>query len=274
MRSLATVLFLCLLSFSSAQEIKVISFNIRYYNQTDGNDIWDLRKDAALEFITYENPDFFGLQEAVLKQITDFEDGTAGYQWVGVGRDDGKQGGEFTPLFYKANVWKLLDSNTFWLSTTPEVPSKDWDAALPRICTWGRFRHRETSKELLVLNTHFDHVGNVARQKSAELLLSKLADLGFTELSVLMGDFNLEPNSVPIEILSENLNDTFARTRVRYGEIGTFNGFTINEIPKRRIDYVFVGDQFDVNAYTVDSRIIDGRFLSDHFPVIVQLKMK
>lgn len=258
----------------NGQTIKVISFNIRYANQTDGNNVWDLRRQAAVDFINYEKPDFFGLQEAVESQVLDFEHANAAYDWIGVGRDDGKKGGEFTPIFFDTRKWELISSGTFWLSETPDTPSSSWDAAFPRICTYGRFRHRSSGIEVNVFNTHFDHVGKEARLNSAKLILDKIDAFSNFEQVILMGDLNAEPDAPPIAVLKEKLTDAFDAAEASFGQIGTFNAFDLKEIPNRRIDYIFFGESFLVRKYETDSRVINGRYLSDHFPVIVELELK
>lgn len=266
--------FLFISFISIAQEMKVISFNIRFANQTDGNNMWDLRRQSALDFINYEQPDFFGLQEAVDAQVKDFENAALGYSWIGVGRDDGKSAGEFTPLFYDANKWELLESGTFWLSETPDTVSQSWDAALPRICTWGTFTNKESRNKVNVFNTHFDHIGKQARLNSARLILSKMDAIANSDKVILLGDLNAKPQSPPILAITERLTDAYNAAASHFGQVGTFNGFNIQEIPSRRIDYVFASKEFEIKKYETDSRVIDGRYLSDHFPIIVELKLK
>lgn len=259
----------------TAQAMKVITFNIRLATDSDQNNKWSLRKSAAIDFVSYEEPDFVGMQEVLLEQMNDLENGLDQYKWLGVGRDDGKTAGEFSPIFYLKDQWKLIASGTFWLSETPEQPTKSWDAALPRICTWGRFKDRNTKEEVCVFNTHFDHVGKVARANSASLISAKIQEIAKDAPAVLLGDFNAEPDAQPIQnILAGSLVDAFSIASRRFGQIGTFNGFNQQKIPSRRIDYVFISDHFQVLKYGVDSRVIDGRYLSDHFPIVVQLIQK
>lgn len=275
-RELSTFLLLFIVSLFNldAQDLKVITFNVRYYNQSDGSNIWDLRKESALDFIRYEAPDFLGLQEAWLNQINDFNGGLKGYKWIGVGRDSGEQNGEFCSIFYNSDEWETQDSGTFWLSETPSKPSKSWDAAYPRICTWGVFKNRATSRVIHVFNTHFDHIGVEARKNSASLILKIIEEkTGFKNV-ILIGDFNLEPQEEPISILKSKLSDSFEKAAFRFGEVGTFNGFKSDEIPTARIDYVFFSKEFESKKYSAESKLIDGRFLSDHFPVIVVMKIQ
>lgn len=270
MKSIFLLITMLITHSMLAQDLKTISFNIRYANTADGNNQWDLRKAAVNDFVAYEQPDFMGLQEALLSQIEDVLSSSVDYGWIGVGRDDGKQQGEYSPLFYNKKKWKLIESNTFWLSQTPEMPSKDWDAALPRICTWGKFESMESAGIIYVFNTHYDHIGEEARQQSSELILRKIKEISDFRFTILMGDFNAELNTTTIQsIVQSPLSDAFESAKVKFGQQGTFNGFNSQEIPAKRIDYVFHSSDLVPIKYTVDSRLIDGRFLSDHFPVIV-----
>ena len=258
-----------------SQSIKAITFNIRYANESDGNNKWSLRTGIVNDFIAYEAPDFLGLQEALISQIRDIASAQEGFKWIGKGRDDGKEAGEFSPLFYNATRWKLVDSGTFWLSETPDVPSKSWDAALPRVCTWAKFESIQDQSIVYVFNTHFDHIGELARQNAAALIVKQIEEKAGSQKTILMGDFNAEVSSQTIQtVLKSPLVDSFDQAVVKLGQEGTFNGFDYQSIPTRRIDYLFVSQDFMVRKYGVDSRVIDGRYLSDHFPVIIDLTLK
>ncbi len=271
---LSFFLFLFITLFSEAQYIRVISFNIRYDNPGDGDNQWSKRSDAAISFLNYENADFIGMQEVLKHQLDNVQDGLDGYQWIGVGRDDGKLKGEFSPLFYNSNKWELVKSGTFWLSESPDKPSKSWDAALPRICTWGNFKHKGNGKSVWVFNTHYDHRGEEARKNASLVIQKMIGKLAGDQRVILTGDFNATEATQEISsITASGLQDSFVIARKNYGEVGTFNGFDSSKVPENRIDYVFVNRYFDVSRYTTDSRIIDGRFLSDHFPIIVELKI-
>lgn len=275
-RMVLFVLFCLLTAFGSiAQPIKAISFNIRMATESDKNNQWALRKASVVDFLKYEEADFIGMQEVLLAQLNELKTGLKSFRSIGVARDDGKEKGEFSPIFYHSKKWKLLDSGTFWLSETPETPSKSWDAALPRICTWGRFKSKESRKEIVVFNTHFDHVGKDARANSAQLIVDRIAEMTKFESTLLLGDFNAEESAQPIlNITNSPLLDAYAQSEIRYGEVGTFNAFDYSRIPTRRIDYVFNSKDLKVRKYSLDSSVIDGRYLSDHFPVIVQLELK
>lgn len=258
--------------YAQGESIKAITFNIRFDNVNDGNNQWSLRKENAAKFLRYEDPDFAGLQEALLHQIEYLDSAVEKMKWVGVGREDGKIKGEFSPLFYHSERFKLLDQGTFWLSETPEFPSRSWDAALPRVCTWGKFEKVSDGREVYVFNTHYDHIGEKARQKSSELILKKIREISGFHNTVLMGDFNALPESEVITTITGSmLSDAFNQPKIRFGQEGTFNGFDTITIPSRRIDFIFYSEDFIPGKYSTDSRIIDGRYLSDHFPVIVEL---
>lgn len=259
----------------SAQEIKATTFNIRYATQNDANNQWAFRKQAVLNFISDEAPDFLGVQEALLSQVEDMAQELGEYVWIGVGRDDGKKGGEFSPVFFLKGKWRLILSKTFWLSETPEIPSKSWDAALPRICTWGKFENLQTGEQIHVFNTHYDHIGVEARENSSHLMTAEIGHITGFEKVILLGDFNSEPESKTIQVLTATpLRDAHEVSEVRIGPTGTFNGFDLIAIPQRRIDYVFCSPDLVPIIYSVDNRVIDGRYLSDHFPVTVVLKQR
>jgi len=196
------------------------------------------------------------------------------YDYVGVGRDDGKEKGEFSAIFYDKNRLQALKSGTFWLSETPEKPSKGWDAAYNRVCSYAVFKDKKSKKEFLALNLHFDHVGNVAKVQSADLILKKIKELNPGNLPIILsGDFNLTEDTEPIKIISKNLNDSFYHSETpHYGPVGTFTAFNINEIPKDRIDYIFVKG-FKVKSHRhINDRRENLLYPSDHFPVLVELK--
>ncbi len=256
----------------SAQDIKLCTFNIRYDNPNDGYHQWSNRKQIVRDFLNYEQFDFIGMQEALLSQIDSIDSGLEGYQWIGVGRDDGKTAGEFSPIFYKSSIWEIEKSGTFWLSETPDTPSKSWDAALPRVCTYGLFVRKSDGREIFVFNTHYDHIGVEAREKSSLLILDKIKEISGLERVVLMGDFNAGEDTPVITALEGELMDTFDSSSKKYGSVGTFNGFDLESVPERRIDYIFVSPELNSLKYGVESTVIDGRYLSDHFPVMVTIE--
>ncbi|WP_294280030.1 endonuclease/exonuclease/phosphatase family protein [uncultured Chryseobacterium sp.] len=267
----AVCLMLAAMMFS--QDLKVMSFNIRLQVDSDKENAWTQRKQDALDLIRYYHPDYFGVQEALPEQMKDLKTGLKNYDYVGVGRDDGKEKGEFSAIFYDTARLQVLKSGTFWLSETPGKPSRGWDAALNRICTYAVFRDRKSNKEFMALNLHFDHIGNVARVKSSELILKKITEINPKKLPVTVsGDFNLTEDSEPIKIMSKNLQDTYYQSETKhYGPKGTFTGFNVNEIPKERIDYIFVKG-FKIRSHRhINDRRENLLYPSDHFPVLTEL---
>jgi endonuclease/exonuclease/phosphatase family metal-dependent hydrolase len=192
----------------------------------------------------------------------------------GIGRDDGHRAGEFSAVFYKHLRFKKLDGGTFWLSETPGEPSFGWDAAYRRVCSWVKLEEVSGGRILHVFNTHFDNEGVEARKNSALLILNKIEEItGGKGAVVLCGDFNLPPESEPIGLIRKVLHDAFEISQLPpHGSVATFHGFTYDDPPKFRIDYVFVSDGVTVQRYgaLTDSR--DRSFFSDHLPVLVTLE--
>ena len=258
------------------ETFSVMSFNIRYNTPNDGENAWPHRTDHVASVIRFHEADFAGLQEALLGQIQDLEERLPGYAWIGVGRDDGSEEGEFTPIFYRTDRYELEDSDTFWLSETPEVPgSKSWDTAITRIATWGIFRDRRTGRRFVLLNTHFDHVGTEARAKSAELIVEHVKE--FDLPAIVTGDFNTTPGTEPYEVLTaagSALRDAFHVSEMpHHGPASTWSGFEA-VAPDRRIDFIFVSDGVDVVRHGILSETLDGRFPSDHLPVLADIRLE
>ena len=201
-------LIIPILFFLKISEIKVISYNIRYNNSNDGINIWENRRSTVINFIIDENPDFAGLQEVTYSQLIFLTESLKDYDYIGVGRDDGKTKGEFSPIFYNKNKYKVLTNDTFWLSSTPEKVSIGWDASMERICTYGLFENLDTKERLLVFNTHFDHIGNHAREKSTDLILKKINSIKSKDIPVILtGDFNLNDDNFSIKKIQKQLKD-------------------------------------------------------------------
>ena len=258
-------------------DISVMTYNIRLDHKGDNENNWQFRKKDLAGQISLHSPMVFGVQEALQNQMEDLHSLLPNYKSIGVARDDGKQKGEYSALFYNDDAVELLNEGTFWLSENPASPSTGWDAALPRICTWGIFRLRNTKQNVMILNTHFDHVGEQARINSIELIWEKAKQLNPSHLPVIvMGDLNLEPNATAIKWLQTKLIDSYVAAGDKaFGPIGTFNGFNTSQAVTRRIDYIFYSiNNFSLTNYAVLSDFIDGRYLSDHFPVLVQLQFK
>ena len=258
---------------TTAQTLKVMSYNIRYDNPNDGENRWDKRKQAVVDLVRHYEPLVLGIQEGLHRQVIYLDSSLADYAYFGAGREDGKTKGEYSAILYHQREIKLIRQGTFWLSETSAKPSIGWDAALERICTYGLLEHKATQKRFWVFNTHFDHRGAKARNQSARLIVRKINELNMDNLPVvLMGDFNLLPINKPIRYLKTQLQDGKKITRKPfYGPRGTFNGFRVKPLLLKRIDYVFVRN-FKVETYVhVDDRTLENRWVSDHLPVLCTL---
>ena len=255
------------------QEIAVLSYNIRYNSSGDGLDLWEFRKGELIEQIKQIAPTSFGVQEATLTQMQDLVAGLTDYSYVGVGRDDGATKGEFSAIFYKRSELKVLNEDTFWLSETPEKVSVGWDAALPRICTYAKFELTSSKRSFWHFNTHFDHLGETARAESAKLMVSKITALvSEGEAIVISGDFNAEPHEEPILVLNHSFDDPVKKVNLQ-GPIGTFSGFQLDALLDRRIDYIF-SQNVQVKTYQhLDTKRANGRWISDHLPVLLSFDL-
>lgn len=260
-----------------AQQMNIITFNIRYNTPNDGINAWPNRIEMVSGLLKFHEPDIFGFQEALIGQIEDIQNTLPDYEWFGVGRDDGKKEGEFSPVFFNKTKFILIQNGTFWLSESPEKPSKSWDAALNRIVTWGKFKSKVTGKQFLVFNTHFDHIGNEARKNSAFVIRDKIKEInGNQGLPVILtGDFNLYPESEPIGLIKGFMKDSREVTETPpYGPVGTFTSFNWNAPMDKRIDYIFVQGGIKVLKYAVLTDSKEQRFPSDHLPVFVKIQLK
>ncbi len=275
-------LLLLLISFGvssniSSQSVKVMTYNIRYDNPKDGDNRWDNRREFLTNQIKFYEPDFLGTQEGLAHQVSFIDNALAQYNYIGVGRNDGKSEGEFTAVFYNYKKFNLIDNSTFWLSETPDVPSQGWDASLNRICTYGLFENKISKEKVWIFNTHFDHKGEEARSNSAKLIVEKIKDLNKENYPVvLMGDLNLEPETEAIQFLSNEFKDAkTASSKVAFGPTGTFNGFNFDNPVTRRIDYIFISkENVGVLKYAVLSDSKDCRYPSDHLPVYAEIVLK
>lgn len=288
---------------ASAQELNLATFNVRNDNNSSDSiqgDGWKVRYPVIVQLIRFHEFDVFGTQEALLHQLEDLKENLPGYAYVGIGRDDGKQAGEYSAIFYDTRKFKALEHGDFWLSELTDVPNKGWDAALPRICSWVKLELLENGKILYFFNVHFDHVGVVARNESAKLIIRKVKDLAGGHTAVLTGDFNVDQHSPSYAELTGTpiLKDAFDIAGIKYATNGTFNNFNPNSKTESRIDHIFVTPDFKVIKYgvltdTYRSRLENAeeaytsgnfprevslkdyraRTPSDHFPVMVKVVM-
>lgn len=276
MKNIKRIFLLSFLSLANSLcfgQTKVMSYNIRYDNSNDGENVWELRKNELVELLRYYQPDFLGLQEAMPNQIQMITENLGIYDFIGHGREGLHTNSEGVPLLYNKAKFKLLESEIFWLSDTPDKASKGWDAAFKRIVVYGAFISQTQGDTIHVINCHFDHLGKTAREKSAELLVKfveqrKLSD----DKIVVMGDFNSLPSETPIKILSQYLEDSYNGSRhMVYGPVGTFNEFDPNRVLTERIDYIFTRN-LEVKSYRcIDDKRKNNLYPSDHLPILIKL---
>lgn len=255
--------------------LTVMSFNIRFDNPDDGINAWPNRKDHVADMIGNRYPsDIIGLQEALKHQIDELQDRLPGYSWIGVGRDDGKERGEFSPIFYRTGRFELIETDTFWLSETPDVPgSKSWDAAITRVVTWAKLKDLNSGQELLIYNTHFDHIGEQARLESAKIIRERILETEELPL-ILTGDFNVSESSDVYSVLADTpgLQDArYASQSGHQGPTASFSDWEVLREPETRIDYIFVNDRVRVLNHQIADDQYDGRYPSDHLPVVAEV---
>ncbi len=253
--------------------VKIISYNIRTLAR-DGENSWQFRKHATKNMVEQHRPDAFGLQEAMLPHMQYIDSVCPQYARVGVGRSDGKNGGEFVTIYYNKERFDLLDSGTFWLSDTPEKVSRGWDAALPRITTWVKLRDKATKQKFFYFNTHFDHKGKVARVESSKLIVEKIREIaGKNANVVLTGDFNIESENEALSPLYENMKAARKCAPVTDNK-GTYNGFGG---AKRMtvIDHIFYrGRRVVCNEFRTLDGDFGAKYISDHFPIEAKFTLR
>lgn len=268
-------------------DVKVMSFNIRYGTANDGENRWPNRREMVFDVIRNHKSDVVGLQEALKFQIDEILDAVSGLGMVGVGRDDGKTKGEYSTILYNRDRFKLDESETFWLSDTPEVPgSITWGNVCTRICTWARLIEKKSGRAFYAFNVHLDHVSQLSREKAAVLLAQRIRSREHPDLFVVTGDFNVGESNSVITFLKgasrlggggkwEHANpvpmvDTFRVKHPDVGNVGTFNGFKGRRTGEK-IDYVFAPAEAKVLEAQILYDNVDGCYPSDHFPVMARL---
>ena len=259
----------------SPSPIRLMTYNIRYDNPRDGKDVWRNRVDAVVDLISKQ--DVIGLQEVTAGQLDALVARLVDFQFYGLGRDDGKRGGEHAPIFFRKERFEQLDRGTFWLSQRPaEVGVAGWDASLPRTCTWMLLKDKTTGSNLWVANAHFDHRGSKSRLESGRLITKVVRDQVKDMPTIVMGDFNCLPRSPPYQALIDGnlLIDARKASKQKVaGPDSTWNGFR-GVIPERIIDHVFVGGPIEVEQLsTLDPKTASGRFASDHLPVRILMRL-
>lgn len=282
----------------NAQQMNVATYNLRNANQSDsinGNG-WGQRCPIVASLIRFHDFDIFGTQEGKYDQLQQLKAALPGYDYTGIGRDDGKRAGEHSAIFYKTDKFELLKHGDFWLSTVTDRPNKGWDAALPRICSWGEFREKKTGFTFLFFNLHMDHIGVKAREESSKLVLREINEINKDLPVILTGDFNVDQNHACYAVLNNSgiLKDSHEKAEFIYATNGTFNNFKTNLKTDSRIDHLFLSPVFKVKRYgiltdtyrvpvegskegiksgnfpkEVSLHQYEARVPSDHFPVMI-----
>ena len=249
----------------------VMSYNIRNAKAKDGDNAWDMRKDATTAMLQTLKPDVFGIQEAYPEQENFILENSPEYKGFGVGRDDGKDAGERMSVFYRTDVLELLDGGTWWLSETPYEPSFGWDARCRRTATWARLKHKATGKEFFFVNTHLDHVGVEARRNGLALVVDLVSEMCPGAALILTGDFNVEPGDECLNSL-ESLEMLDARTTAKESDDKpSFNGF--GEVGGKVIDYIYYRGFSGVDKFRVVDESYAGKpYISDHYPIIATIR--
>ena len=301
-----SLLFLFVLTsvLSLSAQMLVASYNIRYKNSGDSikGNVWEKRCQVICDQINFMSPDIFGTQEVLHGQLTDMLERLDGYDYIGVGRDNGKTAGEYAAILYKTDRLRLLDQGNFWLSETPDRPGLGWDAACVRVCSWGKFAAQTASDDeaFYFFNLHMDHVGVTARREGAKLIVSRIREIAHGAPVVVTGDFNVDQKDEIYSIFTTSglLKDSFVAARLHFAENGTFNSFDTDLFTDSRIDHVFVSPDTRVDAYGVltnsywqpdqatsgsikghdaPQEISFSRYIrrqpSDHYPVFVRLTL-
>lgn len=256
-RIVFSLLLIALVSFSLSAQLLVGSYNIRYKNGGDSvnGNVWEKRCQVICDQVNFMAPDIFGTQEVLHGQLIDMQAQLDGYDYIGVGRDDGKTQGEYEAIFYKRACLRLLDQGHFWLSETPDKPGLGWDAACVRICSWGKFAKMTATDDeaFFFFNLHMDHVGVVARREAAKLIVAKIREIAHDAPVIVTGDFNVDQTNEIYSIFVESgiLKDSYQAARLRFAENGTFNSFNVDLYTSSRIDHVFVSPGTQVDAYAV-----------------------
>lgn len=255
LKMILAAVWIAAVAWAEGATFNVGTYNIRQLNGGDdkaGNG-WERREPVMAKLIRFHGFDIFGTQEGFKSQLEQLKADLPGYDYIGIGRDDGKEAGEHSAIFYRTDMFDLVKHGDFWLSEHPDRPGLGWDAVCVRICTWGRFRHKATGKEFLFFNLHMDHVGTKARTESAKLIKQKIDEFG-PELPVfLTGDFNVDQRSESYATITEGgvLTDAFERAALVYAPNGTFNHYRTDGFTDQRIDHIFASPSVEVEKYGV-----------------------
>jgi endonuclease/exonuclease/phosphatase family metal-dependent hydrolase len=267
--------FVTALQPSGHEPLTVMTFNIRYGTAQDGENRWNARRDLLFDVIREQDPDVLGLQEALDFQIDEILAALPAYAVVGVGREDGRRGGEFAAILFRRDRLQVAESATFWFSDTPGVPgSRSWGNSVTRICTWARFIDRD-GRGFWHYNVHLDHQSQPSRERSAALLRQRVdARSVQAEPAIVTGDFNVGERNPALEILrAAGFLDTFRVQHPDERRVGTYTGFKMDNDAGEKIDYILVQPGAAVLRADIIRTARDGRYPSDHFPVVARVAL-
>ena len=269
------IIFCIVLKTVSGQQYKIATFNIRYDNRNDSGNLWIDRKPYVAGLVKFHDFDIVGMQEVLKNQLDDLSSLLSDYDHVGVGRDDGKDKGEHEPVFFRKSRFVLLQHGDFWLSETPEKPGPGWDARLNRICTWVQLQDRQTKKKFYLFNVHFDHQGIQARNESSKLMLSKIKSIAGNSPVILTGDFNGDHQSQWYNTLATSgfIRDALKEVKEPYFNNGSFNSFGKSLTHHAVIDHIFISKDFTATKWGVLTDSYQGKYPSDHFPVMAGIRV-
>jgi endonuclease/exonuclease/phosphatase family metal-dependent hydrolase len=274
MRSLCCLILVFFFQLSEAQSLKVMTYNIRLDTPVDSVNQWPNRKEKVFALIQKYNPDVIGVQEALHHQLMDLVQNLSEYSYIGVGRDDGMTKGEYSAILYKKARLTPEMQKTFWLSETPDVAgSKSWDAAITRVCTFGKFKDQQSGKAYFIFNTHFDHLGKIARTNSASLIKTKIEMFVGKIPVILVGDFNCERNDDPYAVMISKKSVELFDAKPSTDTNGTFCSFKVNAIVCKGIDYIFYSKQWQKENYSAIQDNDGVYYPSDHLPVMAEFTL-
>ena len=280
-------IYILLLTIGPLSELGAVEFNVATYNLRQQNvddarrgDGWERRCPYIAQIVRFHEFNIFGTQEGFKNQLEDLKALLPGYEYIGVARDDGKDKGEHSAIFYDTTMFELLEHGDFWLSETPDRPGLGWDAACVRICSWGKFRHKDSGKVFQFFNLHLDHVGETARIESVKLVQRKMKEFGLNLPTFLTGDFNVDQTHAMYAALSSSdfLCDSFSVAQFVYAPNGTFNAYRTDGYTDSRIDHIFVSDDITVQKYGVltdtyrSAQTEDADYEIQYFPKELTLK--
>lgn len=270
---LVALLMICCIT-TTAQSLKVASYNIRYDSRKDSGNLWEDRKAYVADLIRFHDFDVVGTQEGLLHQLQDLDDMLPSYSRSGSGRDDGKTAGEHSAIFFRNDKFELLDHGDFWLAENPDVPQKGWDAeCCNRIVSWVKLQDKTNGRTFYFFSAHYDHQGQIARRESSKLILKKIPEITNGHTAILVGDLNAGRDSEPYNLLQTSgiLVDAHSKTDDPYENNGSFNGF---KTPKNSlvIDHIFISPTIDVLKWGILTDSYFGKYPSDHFPVMSVLQ--